>query len=299
MWLSWGIIFLLTAFLVSRSSKRHPRFTLAALIGGSACILFNLLWTGGRAENVLAILPLMFVVKKLGPRVFRPFAAVIVAGVAGIVVFETLARTTTMLNSGLDYLAQGGISTSQFVANQFAAVFDWQMGRYSTISLAFDMVKAYGHGIGSTLFQGLALTINAPATLLHIPLKIPEPEPISALVGQYLYNDSTITGVVPGTLAELYYNFGVLGVFGGFYVIGRVAKYCISATHFARDTGTLLLSFYVLADLCVSTIPMTTTIILYDLATIGFPILAFCAIEQIVIHSEKPLPQSAARMAVT
>jgi hypothetical protein len=44
---------------------------------------------------------------------------------------------------------------------------------------------------------------------------------------------------------------------------------------------------------------MTTTIILYDLATIGFPILAFCAIEQIVIHSEKPLPQSAARMAVT
>ena len=65
MWLSWGIIFLLTAFLVSRSSKRHPKLTFAALVGGSACILINLLWTGGRAENVLAILPLMFVVRSL------------------------------------------------------------------------------------------------------------------------------------------------------------------------------------------------------------------------------------------
>ena len=62
-WLSWGIIFLLTAFLVSRFSKDHPRSTLAALVSGSACMFLNLFWTGSRAENLLAVLPLFFVVK--------------------------------------------------------------------------------------------------------------------------------------------------------------------------------------------------------------------------------------------
>lgn len=297
-WLSWGIIFLLTAFLVSRAGKNHPRITFAALVGGSTCILLNLFWTGSRAESLLAVLPLIFVVKKIAPLHFRRFASVVVVGVIGIIVFETIARTATMLNSGLNYFAQGEINTSQFVTNQLAAVFDWQMGRYPTISLAFDMVHRYGHSLGSTLLQGLTMTINAPATLLHIPLKVPEPVPISALAGEYIYDDPSINGVVPGTLAELYFNFGVLGVFGGFFLIGRVAKYCISATHSAKDSGTLLLSFYILAMLCVSTIPMTTTIILYEMATVGLPVLAFCAIEQIVIHSATPPPLSAARMTV-
>jgi hypothetical protein len=296
-WLSWGIVFLLTAFLVSRTGKNHPKAALAVLIGGSACMLLNLFWTGSRAENLLAVLPLIFVVKKIAPRHFRPFTAVIVAGVAGIVVFETIARTTTMLNSGLDYLVQGGLSTSQFVANQIAAVFDWQMGRYTTISLAFDMVHRYGHAFGSTLLQGLTMTINAPATLLHISAKVPEPEAITALVGQYIYGDPTKTGVVPGTLAELYFNFGLVGVIGGFFVIGRIARYCISLTHSAADMGTALLGFYVLTLLCVWTIPMTATLGVYLLATTGFPVLAFCVVEQIVARSVSRLPQSAAGIA--
>ena len=296
-WLSWGIIFLLTAFLASRSSKSHPRITLAALIGGSACIFANLFWTGSRAENLLAVLPLIFVVKKIAPRHFRSFASIIAGGVIGIIAFETIVRTTTLQDSGINFLAQGEITTSQFVTNQLAAVFDWQMGRYPTISLAFDMVGRFGYASGSTLLQGLSMTINAPATLLHLPLKVPEPVPISALAGQYIYDDPSINGVVPGTLAELYFNFGALGVIGGFFVIGRVAKYCISAAHSAKDSGTLLLSFYILAMICVSTIPMTTTIILYGMATIGFPVLAFFAIEQFVIHSVA-LPPSAVPMRV-
>lgn len=297
-WLSWGIIFLLTAFLASRSSKTHPRMTLAVLIGGSACIFLNLFWTGSRAENLLAILPLIFVVKKIGPRHFRYFASIIAVGVLGIIVFETIARTTTLLNSGIDFVAQGGITTSQFVENQLAAVFDWQMGRYPTISLAFDMVGRFGHASGSTLWQGLAMTINAPATLLHIPLKVPEPTAMTALVGQYIYEDPTVNGVVPGTLAELYFNFGVLGVIGGFFVIGRIARYCIAATHSAANMGTLLLSFYILTMLCVWTIPQTATIGFYLLATRGLPILLFCGAEQTLIRSAMPSPQPTLRAAL-
>ena len=296
-WLSWGIIFALTAFLVSQTSKRHPKLTLAVLIGGSACMVLNLFWTGNRSENLLAVLPLIFVVKKIAPRHFRPFACVIAIGVVGIIVFETIARTTTMLNSGLAYLIQGGTSTRQFVSNQLAAVFDWQMGRYATISLAFDMVNRYGHAFGSTLIQGLIMTINAPATLLHISPKVPEPEAMTALVGKYIFEDPTINGVVPGTLAELYFNFGVFGVIAGFFVIGKIAKYCISVTHTAVDMGTLLLAFYVLTLLCVSTIPMTATLCVYLLATTGFPVLVLCTIEQIVARSVSPLPRSATGIA--
>jgi hypothetical protein len=297
-WFSLGIVFLLTAFLASRTSKSHPRGTLAVLLGGSACIFLNLFWTGSRAENLLAVLPLIFVVKKIAPRHFRSFASAIAVGVMGIIVFETIARTTTMLNSGIDFFSQGEISTGQFVANQLAAVFDWQMGRYPTISLAFDMVTRYGHALGTTLLQGLAMTINAPATLLHIPLRVPEPTAMTALVGQYIYEDPAVNGVVPGTLAELYFNFGALGVIAGFFLIGRIARYCILATHSAIDMGTVLLSFYILTLLCMWTIPMTATIGVYLLATRGLPILLFCAVEQTVSRSAIVAPQAALRAAL-
>ncbi len=293
-WLSWGIIFLLTAFLVSRFSKDHPRATLAALVAGSACMFLNLFWTGSRAENLLAVLPLFFVVSKIAPRHFRSFALVIAVGIVAIIVFETVSRTATMPN-GLDYLVQGGATPSQFAINQLAAVFDWQMGRYPTISLAFDMVNQYGHAFGSTLLQGLAMTVNAPATLLHIPLKVPEPVAMTALVGQYIYQDPSINGVVPGTLAELYFNFGALGVFGGFFLIGRIAKYCISMTHSAADMGTLLLSFYIVTLLCLWAIPMTATLGVYLLATRGLPILVFCAIELTLSRPANLAPQTAAQ----
>jgi hypothetical protein len=139
--------------------------------------------------------------------------------------------------------------------------------------------------------------VNAPATLLHISAKVPEPEAMTALVGQYIYNDPTINGVVPGTLAELYFNFGLVGVIGGFFVIGRIARYCISVTYSAADMGTLLLAFYVLTLLCVSTIPATATLGVYLLATTGFPVLVFCVVEQIVARSVSRLPQSAAGIA--
>jgi hypothetical protein len=297
-WLSWGILFLLTAFLVSRTGQRRPKLALALLIGGSACMLFNLFWTGGRAENLLAILPLMFVVKKLGSRLFRPFAAAVVAGVAGLIVYETVARTTVLLDTGMDLIGRSGMSTSQFVANQFASVFDWQMGRYPTISLAFDMVNRSGHAFGSTLIQGLAMTANAPATLLHGSMKVPEPAAMTALVGQYIYGDPTITGIVPGTLAELYYNFGALGVAVGFFVIGWIARVCISVSRSSPDIGTRLLAFYVLTLLCVWTIPMTATLGVYLLATRGLPILLFCAVEQTVSHAARPLPETATSPAL-
>lgn len=291
-WLSWGIIFLLTAFIISRFSKSHPRITLAALVGGSACMFLNLFWTGSRAENLLAVLPLFLVVKKIAPHHFRPFALLITVGIVGIIVFETIARTATMLNGGLNLLLQGGTTPSQFVANQLAAVFDWQMGRYPTISLSFDMVNRYGHALGSTLFQGIAMTLNAPATLLHIPLRVPEPEAMTALVGQYIYQDPSINGVVPGTLAEFYFNFGTLGVIAGFFAIGRITKAFISMTFCALNIGTLLFGFYVITLLCLWAIPMTATISLYLLATRGLPIIAFVAIEQTLSRSASLTPEA-------
>ena len=46
------------------------------------------------------------------------------------------------------------------------------------------------------------MTVNAPATLLHIPLRVPEPEAMTALVGTVRLSDPSINGVVPRTCAE-------------------------------------------------------------------------------------------------
>jgi hypothetical protein len=82
-------------------------------------------------------------------------------------------------------------------------------------------------------------------------------------------------------------------VLGGFFVIGRIAKVCISMAYSAVDMGTLLLSFYVITLLCLWAIPMTATIGVYLLATRGLPILVFVAIEQTLSRSATLAPQAA------
>jgi len=87
----------------------------------------------------------------------------------------------------------------------------------------------------------------------------------------------------------------VFGVIGGFFVIGRIARYCISVAQSAADMGTVLLCFYFLTLLCVWAIPMTATIGVYLLATKGLPILLFCAVEQTLSRCVQTVPRRLAQ----
>jgi len=263
-WLFWGITFGLTAFLGSRFGKTHGTTSLFLVIAGAFCILFNMYWTGGRAEDILIALPLLMVVRKLNRRLLWPATAVIVAGVILVIVLQTTARTK---------FARGGFNS------QVVDVFDWQMGRYSSLGLIFDMVDEDGFALGSTLLNGPAMTFNAPATLMEIPFKIPEPLPITALVGRYLYSNTDRNGVVPGTMAELYYNFGAIGVILGFYAIGKLARYCIGLSEDCNSISVYLLAIYAIVLICTWMIPMTATLALYFLATRGLPVLLLCVID--------------------
>lgn len=298
-WLSWGVTFLLSAFLASCAIDKRPKLTIAALLAGSGCILFNMLWTGGRAENLLAIAPLIFMVRRCARPIFRPFAFTMALLIVALIAFETLARMSGFVGAGLDYLDAAGVSRGEFVSNQVAAILDWQMGRYATIGLILDMSRHFGFAMGSTLLQGIAITVNAPATLLHLGLKIPEPQAITSVAGEYLFSDPDINGVVPGTVAELYFNFGVVGVLGGFYIIGRIARMCIRILAVAGDLGTILLGFYSLLLICIWTIPMTATLTLYFLVTRGLPILALYAIERALCVRAKQDPKDARTLSQT
>ena len=154
------------------------------------------------------------------------------------------------------------------------------------------MTKHFGYAFRSTLFQGIAMTLNVPATLLHLDVKIPEPQAITSIAGEYIFSDPTINGVVPGTVAELYFNFGVLGVLGGLFVIGRTARFCIRVMHWPATLSTLLLGFYSLLLICIWTIPMTATLTLYFLVTRGFPILVLFAVERALFADDPALASS-------
>ena len=257
-WLSWGLLFLMVFFLKTNLGKSRLA-VISFAIPFAVLIVINIFWTGGRSAAIMALVPGLFLLQRI--RTKYSVSAVIFVGllILGYFVIVTLIR-----NVGSSALSSDGLVID---------VLDWHIGRFSMIGLGVEMVNRYGFAWGSTLFDGIGNTINAPLILLKLPQIVETPQGITSVAGMYLLGDPQITGIVPGTICELYYNFGVFGVAGGYFLIGKLVQKCIKIIQNTRSTGVFTLAVYVIVLICNSFIPGTFTSWVYYLATIGFPVI--------------------------
>jgi oligosaccharide repeat unit polymerase len=263
-WLSWGLTFIAIGIL-----KKTERNISIFAYGFTAMIIFTVLmntrWAGGRSEGLLGVLPLLIIISRTMPKLQTKINNNAVFVLVVYIIYITAER-------------RGQVADAY---TSIVSFFDWQAGRFSMIGLSIEMVQNYGYAYGKTFLEGIIATINAPFILLKLPSLLPQATGITNVVGGYLFNDSTVTGVVPGIILELYYNFGIVGVAVGFYLIGKFAAACTRAVDTGTTVGEVLLSSYCLILICTSIIPGTSSIWVYLLITLGLPAICLYSVERI------------------
>jgi hypothetical protein len=226
----------------------------------------NIFASGGRGAALVSTLPYLFILQRIRPQFAR--GPVFASGVILVIFFVavTALRTITAVPMG--------------VADQALNVFDWQLGRFSMIGLGLEIVRAQGLLWGSTLLHSVTQTINAPSTLLKLPLLVDEHRAITSVVGEHLLGDPEINGILPGVIADLYINLGIVGVASGLVVVGILVNKLTRVMKSTSSVSTFLLGSYAIALISVILIPGTATGWVYFLFTGGIPAIALFVCER-------------------
>lgn len=263
-WLSWGGIFLLVSLLSMRRFQSPAMFVVIVIVVSSA-LIFNVFWTGGRAFAAAMLLPMLFFMRKVEPSRLNLAVVSVFILVVGYFVIASLARVGR----------QGVADESALLVD----VFDWHMGRFSMVGLSIDYVRNNGFLLGSTVLHGFVSALNAPLVLMQMSPVVDIPAGFTSVIGGYLTGDSSVNAIVPGTVAELYANFGVPGVGIGYLLIGYMIRWSVSIMERTASAGSLCLSSYLIVLLCLTCIPGTMTGWMYYLITAGLPALVLPMLE--------------------
>ena len=287
-WLSWGVTFLYAAALDSEYLRR-PWLALAALWGVTALCLASVFWQGGRGDTILVTVPLLVLATRLRPAVGKKFLWQLVPALVvafGVITVERLGVAP---------------SFSPGLWQDMREVLDWHVGRFSVVGLTVDMTKSDGFALGSTIAFGVVETLNAPSTLLKVQNLVRPVRPMTSVLGEHLTGDPAVNAFLPSAIGELYYNFGVLGVFLGFLGAGLVLRWCFRIMAQARSVGRLLVTCYATLQLCISFLAGSVTLWIYFVVTLGLPVLLLGACEAAIpwlgfaLHRQGGLPNGAVR----
>jgi len=254
-WLSWGVLFLFYALtsihLFNIKYVRISLIILAILIS-----LLNLYASGGRSEALLSILPIIYLTIVTNPKLKKPITLATLL----LLIFYMLNVTT---QRNVDY-------TEVSVVNILGDLIDWQLGRFSTIALAFDFTNNYGFNYGATIISGISDVINL-FLKLFIDYKIDFFKAITYYTGDYILGDYTKTGIVPGSICDLYFNFGIFGVVVGYFFLARFINYLNLKINLTRSLGAFCTYYYLVILLVVTFIPGTASAFMQYLVSFAFP----------------------------
>lgn len=259
-WLVW-VITLIALLIVGRRTPAPPWITLVVVGCAVVLIAASVSWTGGRSLVLLLVLPLILT---LLPRLRRvQWFALPVAAVSSIVYLVTVSATRS--NS----LVHGtGVSLANWL--------DWEWGRFSASGFASRYVGEQGLLYGETFLRGVTAAVLAPLKLVGLPVPYLDLRSTTEITGLEILGNSDLIYIVPGLSAELYMNFGLLGILLGYYFLGRV---CVTVDAWIASTSGVLerlALYFVGAVLLLRTIPMDSSAFYVFVFFTGFPLLA-CA----------------------
>lgn len=230
-WIVWAISFLAIRLLGSSFGKSRLASS-AVVVCCVLSIVAALAWNGGRSIILVMILPLMLVVmpRLQGIRwVLLPIALV-----AAVQYLSVLSLQRSGGSDGIDLVAW----------------LDWQWGRFSMVGWAVDVVEGSGYLFGETFAYAYTNVIFGVARLIGLNLNNPDWSSSTSLTGQTLLGDPSLTYIVPGLTAELYLNFGILGVFIGMFLLGLTANW-IDKRFIASPSVTMKLVYAYVGSLLV------------------------------------------------
>lgn len=207
-WIAWAVSFLSLWLSLTWFGKSRFRCALI-LLAAVFLIATSFSWTGGRSVAILMSLPLLI---SLYPRLGRSRNWVM-----GIFVLANLVYAVfiTEYRKQDDYVTEFSLLSA----------LDWEFGRYSMLGFAIDYTSKSGFTFGETLYGGLFSVPYAIIKLFGFSDGLWIPRMVTEITGQSILGDKGQTYIVPGMSAELYINFGILGIVVGYFILGRAIRF--------------------------------------------------------------------------
>lgn len=257
-WMPWGVVLLALVLLARRKNAGSDMWNTIIMAGAMGVIAVSGSWAGGRTDIVVFTLPLLIVMMPWLRGLRTPL---LVGGAFAVFVFvrsETLGRVGT---NGFDV----------------ASLLDWQWGRFSMVAWAGRYVSDHGLLGGETLASGF---LTVPFALLHFfGVRGGDWSSIVQVSGEYFSGSDEFIFVVPGMTAELFTNFGYLGVVIGYLVLGLAASLVADAWLLAQtELGRVLLGYFA-AILLFQTITAQSGASTPLVIMTGAPIIGFTLLE--------------------
>lgn len=206
-WSTWVISFFFLAICATRIARSRLMLGILLLVS-CALIVSSLSWTGGRAIAVMMCLPLVLAIWPILGKLRGVLALALSVGALAYSAFLIANRTANYASNNLGLVS----------------AIDWQLGRFSMMGFADEFVSRNGYLLGETFLSGILSVPFGILKLLGLTDGIALPRTITEVTGDHLLGSSSVTFVVPGMSAELYINFGFLGIVLGYYLLGRLVS---------------------------------------------------------------------------
>lgn len=253
-WLVWVVSFLALLIIGGRAGKSRV-VTLLVTAAATLAIVASLSWTGGRSVIIVMVLPLILVVlPKLSGLRWLAVPAAITAATAYII---SVSENRSSVDRGFNV----------------ATWLDWEWGRYSMTGFATEYVENNGYVFGESFLAGITSVLLGILRLIGLPIPNPPLHTSTQMSGQHLLNSTTLVHIVPGLNAELFMNFGMFGIIGGCFVLGRVTCW-VDRKYQQAPTAIVKLAFaYVGTLLVFRTVSADSGSIYSYLIYVGAPLL--------------------------
>jgi len=274
-WLPWAVL-LLALVLASRRSTASARAWNVLVLGLSVVAIgITQSYDGGRATLLVAAFPLLAL---LLPRLGRLRAPAIVVGALGIATFVTIQTQLRQDTATVD----------------FWGLVDWQWGRFSMIAWADSWSRTHGFLHGETFVSGL---LAVPASLVHfIGASLPvHTTSMVEVTGYALRGTSDAIFIVPGLTAELFANFGWLGVVVGNFVVGVVTARLSDRARVTRYEQERALIAFVASAVVISGPVAQFEAFFLQLLLTGMPLWVLWLVERMLFQRRSigPPPENA------
>jgi oligosaccharide repeat unit polymerase len=206
--------FMLLTWFAASGRKWFSLAGASVVFIGLQATIFPIL-TSSRSEVAILLIISMVIWHYMRKQIrARTLVWIAVTGIIVFMIMSALRKNTNSLSEIVPYLT-GGKVVEALVANQNL------LGIDKTARIINAVPNKLPYEYGSTLL----LWLVAP-----IPRTIWKQKPIISageIIGQELYEPHFMQatgGVPPGILAELYWNFGFAGIFGGMFLLGCFLK---------------------------------------------------------------------------
>lgn len=267
-WFAWAVT-LIAVGLINMPLVRGAWSRAVISLVAIGTIAWSLSWSGGRSVLVIMTLPLIVVAAGALKRRTWIFAIPI-----GFVLAFISARATTSRSEG--YVNDSAFST--------VSLLDWQWGRFSMLGFSSRVVEEDGYRFGETFYAGVRTIPEAIAKLFLGGSDETSSQLSTAITGEKILGDPNQRYIVPGLPAELYMNFGIIGVFVGLvalcYLLTRTEAKFVSSTN-AADR---IFWSYLCVVLIFCTIPAHSAAIFNYLIFSGAPVLVLPIISRLYVR---------------